>query len=395
MSTKIRVCFWTTSFQADVWQLAHHLSSRDDFEIVVALENADAYRGGAMQTIRPLSCRLLERETRETASCLGDFAPDITIVDNHFPRRRLSKRLFVLWHGFGWKGPNDVKEFKTVHKSVKRLTGVSGMRPNTDFLWQCFGPTDVEHRHAVSGFARENLRSLGAAMTDGIVAPLFSREDALAFYPPGFSKRRIALLAFTWHYGTVFSHWGDELRLFRRLLDELDSMGFAVVLRMHDRRRYDPGYLGDLQRIVCERGHAIIKYSGESRDNLLDIAVADLMISNFSSILNYFYATGRPSLHVYPVGSADEAFLWRTWSRGRIKVKETPSADYVWKLPPEENGGLMARSFAELLEHLDLAARDPDCCVRSSKDFIARHMAPVDGNTCQRIARELIVLHRR
>ena len=67
-------------------------------------------------------------------------------------------------------------------------------------------------------------------------------------------------------------------------------------------------------------------------------------------------------------------------------MTEVPSADYVWKLPPEENGGLLARTFDELLGHLDRSLQDPTCCRDLARRFIERHMAPVDGHTCERIA---------
>jgi len=393
MQYKLKICFWTTTFQADVWSLAKYLCQRDDFEVVIVLENMELFFEDTIHRLMPLDCVFLERESKQTIKQIREFKPDITIVDNHFPSKKLSEKLFVLWHGFGWKGPNDVKEFASVHKVVKKLTGVKGMVPNSNFVWQCFGMTDLEHRNAVSGFARENLRSLGAAMTDDIVAHSIHKEEALKLYPKEFEDKKIALLAFTWHYGKVFSHWGDDIELFGALLRKLNASGYAVILRMHDKKRYDNSYLAQLKEVADANGIVCFKYKDSSRDNLVDIAVSDVMISNFSSILNYFYATGKPSIHVYPVKSKDEAFIWRTYSRGKVREKEISSVEYIWKLSPEENGGLTARSFEQLLECIELVTVKPDCCLEKSNTFIKKHMAPADGKVCENIAEELIQLY--
>ena len=161
---------------------------------------------------------------------------------------------------------------------------------------------------------------------------------------------------------------------------------------MHDRKRFSRVYLADLEALVAERDDVIIKFKDQDRDSMLDIVVSDIMISNFSSILNYYYATGKPSIHVYPVSSSSEAFLWRTWRRGKVHIKKVPSAEYVWKLPPEENGGLMVKTLQELLVAIDRALDAPGCCVDASGTYVDRHMEPVDGNTCKRICDAVLEL---
>jgi hypothetical protein len=159
-----------------------------------------------------------------------------------------------------------------------------------------------------------------------------------------------------------------------------------VILRLHDRSRYDPGYLADLEALAAAEAALLLKYKDRERDNLLDLLVADLMISNFSSILNYFYATGRPSIHIYPVDPA-HATTVRMFRRGKVRrVKlERSRADFIWKLAPEENGGLLARSFEDMLAAIDTAAADPGCCREASARFLERHMWPADGQACDRI----------
>jgi hypothetical protein len=387
---RVRVCFWTTTFQADVSALARYMDKDERFEPLIVLENKGGFLREPIQELLPVTGVLLDKGAPDTVRRARDFAPHVTVVDNQFPPKRLSPKLFVLWHGFGWKGPNDRKEFAKKHRHVRRLSGHSSMEPNPDFIWQCFGPTDLEHRHAVSGFARENLRSLGAASTDELVRGVISREQALLHYPTLAGAERVALIALTWHYGRALSHWGQDLELFVRLFDHLAARRCAPIVRLHDRKRYEPAYLRELEGLTARYPQAIVKFKDEARDSLLDLVVADFMISNFSSILNYYYATRKPSIHIYPVAAANEAFLWRRWKRGRVRIQTVPSADYVWKLPPEENGGLLVRSFDELLAATDRALADPLCCQEASDRFIDRHMAPVDGKTCERICQTIL-----
>ena len=392
MNRCVKVCFWTTTFQADVLALARYMCKDERFEPLVVVEDRAGFLLQPIQKLLPVSCQLLEKNAPDTIPRVRDFAPHVTIVDNQFPKKKLSPKLFVLWHGFGWKGPNDIREFSRIHKRIKRLSGASAMEPNENFIWQCFGPTDLEHRNAVSGFARENLRSLGAAFTDELLSGSISREQALQQYPELAGAKRVGLIALTWHYGRAFSHWGEDIALLKRLFDHMAERQCAPILRMHDRKRFEPAYLLELERLVANYPEAVIKFKDEARDSLLDLVASDFIISNFSSILNYYYATRKPSIHVYPVAAANEAFLWRRWRRGKVRVKKIPSADYVWKLPPEQNGGLLVRSFDEMLAAVDRALDDPHCCREASDTFIERHMAPVDGQSCERICRAVVEL---
>jgi len=227
------------------------------------------------------------------------------------------------------------------------------------------------------------------------MTPVIPRERALSYYPKSFADRKVALIACTWHYGSVFSHWGDDIKLFGRMFAHLSARGCAAILRMHEKKRYEPEYLRALEKLAGTHDDVLLKYKDMDRDSLLDLTVSDLMVSNFSSILNYFYATKRPSIHIYPVASGDKTFLWRIWKRGKVREKKVASAHYVWKLPPGENGGIMVSRFEELISALSRALADPGCCRRASTAFMERHMAPVDGNSSSRIAEALLRLAGR
>lgn len=391
---KIRVCLYATTLQANIFSFAKYLSGRDDFEVVVVTENVPEYLNEPVNSLFPLNCQILEKDASSTEKFLKDFKADVTVVDNHYPKKKISEKILVLWHGFGWKGPENKKDFESPFKEVKRLTGISPEFPNPNFRWICAGPTNYDHRKNITEIAAENLRVEGQPYYDDIVNAKFNKEQLLKFYPDSFIGKKIALLAFTWHYGKILSHWGEDIVIFDKLLTLFDELGIASIIRMHDRKRFEKKYLDQLENLVEKHESVLLKYKDQNRDNLIDIQVSDFMISNFSSIITYYYPTLRPSIHIYPVNKNSKESVYRVWKDGKVREKSSENADYIWSLPSEENGGLVVYSMEQLFEAVKRSVQTPDCCKEKSLNFMKKHLAPVDGKNCERIANVLIELAR-
>ena len=388
---KIRVCLWATTLQANIWSLAKYLSQDEKFEIVVVTEGAERWRSEPITTVFPPMFEVLDKNASETLRFLkNEFHPQVTVVDNHYPPSKLSPFLINVWHGFGWKGPEDRAAFNTVFKNVKKLTGISPERPNPYFRFISAGETNRDYRIHVTEFAPENVLPLGQAFTDDIVRNDIKRQEIEKFYSESFIGHKICLFAPTWHFGRIFSHLGDDIEILGRIFDTLERLECALILRMHDRNRFDPAYLHALQSLVSRHPLVMMKYKDMDRDNLLDISVSDVMMSNYSSILTFFYGTSRPSIHIYPVDKRREASYYRVWKNGAVQLKKAPEDSYIWSLPPEENGGLVAASVEEIEAALEQALTDPSCCVEKSRRFIENHTAPYDGRVCENIAGEII-----
>jgi hypothetical protein len=379
----LKVLVWATTFGADLWSLTKYLDGRDDVEVRVLLRGAEAYASQPVAKLLPLQCKMAERRPWHHLVGWPGFRPDVTVMDNWVPKRRTSPKGFVLWHGFGWKGPNDREEFAPLHRNLARCWGDPTV-PNPDFRWQCFGPSDFEHRTKVSGFAPDNCRILGAASHDDLRHPL-DRTRVADAYPLDILGRRNVLIAPTWHYGEVFAHWGRDAELFERLVDHIGRLGANAIVRLHDSFRFPPAYREFLTELDRKHDHVLLKFKDHAPDNYIDLQVADVLITNFSSIANLFYATRRPTIHVYPVASADETFMWRTFDKGRVVERKLDSVRYVWKFPPEQNGGLLAHDFEQLLAQTEQALADPDCCREVCEAFLADHMLGADGGNCRRI----------
>nr|WP_321468510.1 hypothetical protein [uncultured Desulfobulbus sp.] len=386
MAGPLRICLWATTFQSDIYTLARYLHQQEDFQVMVAMADVEGFRREPIHVLQPLDFPLLEKKNWLTPLKIHRFRPQITVVDNHYPKWRLSPYLFTIWHGQSWKGPQDRREFDDTFRQIKRLTGIGGDEPNRFFRWSCAGPTEVEHRAAVTGFARENLVSVGYASVDDILGWPFSREQMLRFYPPSFATGKICLFAPTWHYARIFPYGEDDLEVFHKFFNLAADEGVSVILRMHDRMRFDGSYLAALEALTRKHDNVLIKYKNESRDSLLDMMVADFAVSNYSSLLTYYYATGRPSVHIYPIRPGDESFMYRAYSGGKVRTVAVGNERYVWRRNPSEIGGLAAKTYDELCHAFRRASAEPDCCQALISEFLSRHMLPYDGRACERTA---------
>ena len=381
----MKICFWATSFQADNQALASYLSRRPGFEVVVALDDPERYRQEPVWNLLPFAGRLLDRQASSTLAALEAFAPDCMIVDNHLPKRRVAPRLYVLWHGYGWR----VDDLSTMKRELSRLVGPVD-KPNPLFRWHAFGPFDRAYRIEHTGLAPENVVALGSAYSDLLIpaAPhrvTFDSSAVQTHYRLDL-RRPTLLLGMTWHHGGALAHWGDDQQLHEALARHLESRGANLLIRMHDRHRYEARDVARMEQLMATHSNVQLKFKSSSPDSLVDVLSSAVMISNYSSFLNAFYHTGRPSIHIDPMARGGGPSYRRDWRWGRLRVRKVADPLASWKLSPSDVGGLIAHDFPELLACVDRALDTPACCAALSADFNRRHVTSADGRTCERIA---------
>jgi hypothetical protein len=386
----MRICFWATSFQADNQALAVHLSQQTGVEVLVALDEPERYQQEPVARLLPLRVRLLDRQAAATLGQIAAFAPDCVIVDNHLPKRRLARRLYVLWHGYGWR----IDDLSTMKRELRKLVGDVQV-PNADFRWQAFGELDRSYRVQHSGFAPENVVTLGSAYSDLLLpgSPTALKLDprsVQSHYEIDLSRPTI-LLGMTWHHGGALGHWGDDAALHEELAQHAARLGANLLIRMHDRHRYTAPDAERMEALARRHSHVQLKFKSSHPDSLVDLLVSSVLVSNYSSLLNAFYHTGKPSIHIDPIAHDGPNFR-RDWRWGMLRRKREQDPLASWKLSPEDIGGLRVQSFAELLGALSRAVAEPDCCIESSRAFARRHIALADGraladgHSCERIA---------
>lgn len=388
----MNILVYATTLGADLLSMVRYLENKPDVQLRILVKKPKQFLREPVNQLFPLKSELLSASFIRSFTGVRGFRPDITLVDNHLPYRKTSPALFILWHGFGWKGPNDMQEFKWLHKQIASGWGDATL-PNKHFVWQCFGPWDFKHRTEVSGFHPDNCHILGAASHDELRKPI-DKSLVQPFYPFDVQQRKTVLLAPTWHYGEVFSHWGGDRIVLTKLLENLYERSCNVILRLHDSFRFEKSYVRWLYALKQQFPNLLLKFKDHNPDNFLDLQVADVLVTNYSSIANLYYATGKPTIHIYPVKAADEAFIWRKYTLLGQKSVKIPKARFIWKLPPEEHGGLMAKSAGELIDMVGNALDNPGCCHDQSREFLQRHMLGADGGNRERIYKTLKELQK-
>jgi len=139
---RMKVLMWATTFGADLWSLTRWLAKRDDVDVRVALPDPAVFQAEGVAKLFPLGdVPLVKRGLIHELIGIPGFKPDVTVLDNRVPFHATSKKALMLWHGLGWKGPNDRPEFRVLHAQLRRNFG-EPLAPNKNFRWSCYGPWD-------------------------------------------------------------------------------------------------------------------------------------------------------------------------------------------------------------------------------------------------------------
>jgi hypothetical protein len=400
----VRVLLWATTLQADILALAIHLDRRLDCSLLVVAEHAASFSSSPVARLLPLSAPVLDRDAPGIQALVEQFKADVVVCDNHFPPFNAAPRVCAMWHGLGWKA-RPSGELPSFFKHVKRLTGGDPRSPNPRFMAQCYHERDFAWRTEQWGLAADNCTITGSCFADLLrhEAP-YSSAALEAEYGLDLSKRTV-LVNITWHFGRIFpgswqpklvgsAPFEEDVTFLRELVGRVRDRGANVIFCLHDRKRYEAGYLDAIRRLGSEFGDGIsFRHKDQHPDNWADLWIADVMVSNLSSLSTFFYHSGRPAVHLCPSASADEIpFAQYSWLglHRRLRKSSMP----LWMNDPNDNGGLSATTPAEAFVALDAALSNPDCCKRSSSDWLARHVSFPQPSASDCLAQALEQLSR-
>ncbi|MBU1240739.1 UDP-N-acetyl glucosamine 2-epimerase [Myxococcota bacterium] len=391
----MKVCFYPTTMQGDIYAMAQYyqekINSGSNDEMLLVVDDYKDFLEEPVCRHLPFNVEFVERSSLFAMSKIKKFDPDFLFIDNHIPSKKVFRNLVYLWHGFGWKEQRADIEFVTVHEQLDKLVG--GVRePNPHFIHQTYGQFEKDHRWEFTKFHPENCLNMGMLYSDMLMKPKVSREEIAAYYPFEHKDRKTVLLGFTWGFGEVFKNWDmEEEAILSRLFSLLAERETNVIFRLHDKKRYEPRYLSFLEEISSRYGNIYLKYKNVGRDNYFDVLLSDLIVSNFSGIVVYAYFTGVPSIHIHPYGLRDDTDYLLRFRRKKQMVDT--SAKYMWKMGPEENGGMLARSAEQFFSQVEKALDDRDCCRDISKKFNEKYMETSTGATCENLDRYLTQWH--
>ena len=383
----IRVVIWATHLQTDILALAAHLDGCADVTLLIVAGDAAVYRAEPVASALGLAAPVLDRDDQATMARVRGFAADVVVADNHVPPKGVAPRLFYMWHGLGWKARSRL-DLAIFYRQVARLTGFDPRRPNPNFLAQCYGPTDRAWRVREWKLPAEACPEVGMAFASLLHAPPYDKRAVAGRYAIDVLRRKTVLLSITWHSGGVFDAGTADVELVRRLVAATAVRDANLLLCLHDRHRYSATLLAGLEAAVAEASHAELRFKSDHPDNLSDLMVADVMISNLSSFLAYHYVSGRPAIHLVPRRDGPVERVAMVLSRFRVRRKI--AADAAWMIDPEDTGGPRVSDVEGALAAVEAALDDPRPGALAAADWLARHIPQFDGDAAERIKQRLV-----
>jgi len=383
----MKICIWSTSFQADTLALAIAMDRDPDIELLVVAPGLDAYLDEPIARFAPLDCRLLERYGEGTEAAIRAFDADVFVADNHIPKFLAGRKFLYHWHGVPLK-IRPRRDIQSFHRHCNRLVG-KPTRPNERFLAQCYGDMDFRYRTKIWGLAEENCRIWGCAYSDLLLDPPYRREDLVDYYRLDVAGRKNILLSLTWNYGErAFNLLGDDEEIIGAIFRVADEQDANIIFSLHDRFRFAPELMQRIESWAERFPRSFIKYKNEHADNLADLVASDVMICNFSSFIFFHYFMNRPSIHIKPVDTNKRFVRLPTMRGGGIGSVFRLNRN-VWLYPFEDNGGCMPLSKQALVTDLSRSLEDPGYCADRARAFIADKIFRPDGGTCARIIEDL------
>ena len=401
----MRVLIWASALQADILALSLRLDRDSETDLLIVAPNPEIYLKEPIAKKRPISCPILAMYASDTWSRAKEFGADVVVVDNHFPDPGLAPRLFVMWHGLGFKarGQRDLDDF---YEKVRDATGFDPRSPNPHLMAQCYGEPDYLWRIDNWGMHPDNCRIIGMAYSDLLLNPPYSRKDLQSEYPSiDIVNRKTVLISFTWHYGGIFAyptksaggmarsgmsiHRTRDLEFVRGLFSDIRAAGADIILCLHETHRYDPDLLAGIKAIAREAGNVEIREKKLHPDNLADLVASDVMVSNLSSFITYKYVMGDPTVHLCPTTPGRNSISLAIHRKGRLRSRSLEKNEAVWMTRPGDNGGLTTYDIWQTRMAVRTGLENADCCKKRAADWLERHVYGIDGHTTDRFVEAL------
>jgi hypothetical protein len=383
-----RVIIWATHFQTDILALAVHLDTCTDVELLIVAADTAAFRREPIARALRLRSRLVDRNDPRTPRRVRTFKADVVVADNHVPPKGTAPRLFYMWHGLGWKARSRL-DLATFYLQVRRLTGADPRRVNPRFMAQCYGPVDRDWRTGDWGLPRETCVETGMAFAALLRDPPYEPGALATMYRIDVARRKTVLLSITWHSGGIFvGH--DDGRFVEDLLEAVRGRGADLLICLHDRHRYPAPLLAQLEALAASEPGCELRFKSDHPDNLSDLLVADVMVSNLSSFLVYFYVMGRPAIHIVPDRAAPIERVTMLFSRFRLRRRVR--AEQAWMIDPADTGGPRASDAQTTIAATLSALDDPAPGAAEATRWLERHVPLLDVKAPVRIKRALDVL---
>ncbi len=390
----MRVLIWATTLQADILALCLHLQDSETVELMIVSPGLGALAKEPIGRISPLHAPALDREDPGVEESVRAFGPQVVVFDNHLPPFRIEAAWCSMWHGLGWKARPQA-DVRTFRRRIRKTTGIDPIEPNPRFMAQCYHRRDKAWRVEQWGLHPSNCVVTGMCFTDLLRAPPYGREDLAGRYNFDVTAAKTVLVNFTWHYGGIFpgakpgpETEARELRLLHDLLEVAESRSANMLFCMHDRNRYPAEFAGRIEAVAADSSSIHVKYKDQQPDNLADLLVADVMVSNLSSFITFAYHLRRPTVHLCPSPSLSPGIEFAALKKRPLRLPWRDKGP-VYMNEPEDNGGITAYTAQDVIEGVQRGLDDPHCCEERAQTWIDGHVSTPDGRSAARLAAAL------
>ncbi|HNW82924.1 MAG TPA: hypothetical protein PKG52_08550 [bacterium] len=390
----MNILIWATTLQADILSLAFYIDS-SDANLTIVTENPENFRKEPVFRFKPLKAPILDMKHPDIERTVASFKPDVVVADNHMPVFLKKIKFCTMWHGLGWKarGKSDINQF---YKNIESITGNNPRKPSKNFMAQCYGIPDRDWRIEQWKLHPGSCKITGMAFSDLLLNPPYTKKDLQQYYSIDILNKKVVLLSVSWHYGRIISEnqnkgllsWKNgiatDMEFLDTVLGTIHSKGANCIFCLHDRKRYEPQYLEAIQDIVRMYPNVMVKHKSDHPDNLSDLIVSDIMVSNLSSFITYFYFRGLPSVHIIPSDRSNEKLRLAQIKRGRVSYRTLSGNEQIYMNDPEDNGGITAWNLQGVADGIIHGLENPDCCREKSRSWIDRHIYKPDGSSAMR-----------
>lgn len=405
----LRILVWATHPQFDIMAFASYLDQAPGVELLVVARKLAAFLAQPFARVRPFSATLLDWDDPSVPERIRKFSADVAIMDNRLPPIGSAPRLVNIGHGLGWKNVGST-DLWIYHQGQTRFTGYDSRRPNPNLLVLCYGDTDLRWRTERWGLDPANCRKIGMPFADLVADPPYVREELVDDYRIDIRKKTV-LLNITWHYGAVFAQPAGLGARIRRLLssksrsrdfDFIERLAEATAARdaniifcLHERKRYSSAIRRRFEAIAARWPNMELKYKDERPDNLADLLVSDVMVSNYSSFITPFYLLARPAIHIRPVARNQSAFEFSMLTFAGLWGRTASPNKEAYMMDLDDTGGPIVENADDAIAAVLNALDHPDECRATTAAWLDRHLYRPEGGAAVRLFNQIVAMCER
>jgi CDP-glycerol glycerophosphotransferase (TagB/SpsB family) len=364
------VVLYAKIFGANIFTLARYLDAQTDISYYV-MTDMKSFEGCLSQSIHPL--QRAGYIFYDDINKFRELNPDFCIVTNTVPDQEYMNYIQI-HHGFGWKGEDLRKNYER-EPSFDEFPFIKYSTAYSEY--------DKKYRNG-RGYSHDKIITVGEIFSDDLLDQKFSTDDIKRCLK--ISENKIILFSPSWdHSGRSSGFFGNMYKTLMRDIIEFvafikmtEEKGFHVILRFHEKKRYKRHLITQVVLWFVSKKFTNITwhYLNEEPDPLPFLQIADLMISDISSIITYMYILEKPVILI----TSDD------YSSANIFPP-----NHNWRIPMTDLIGEKVHNADSLLNAIqEMTSTSAVDYNKMQRKFVKRYFHNVDGGTAERFMKSIL-----